>query len=428
VTRRNGSNAAGVGGVVERRLLRLALLGLVLAWPSACKRDRGAPSAGANASPAVSRGVPAASVASAAARQKSARMKPATPANAPAPLGAAEKKQADAYLAALGRGRKLTATGKYAAAITAFDEALRARPDDPRALGERGFAELRVGDRTSARRDLARARDLAHQPGLLSQILRNLGTLEREEGHLELSADLIDKSKEFRATARTGGIKECPIEAEQKRLAGLPLPDWRAVYAAASASYEKRNGRPLAKPLTPGATEAEIRGLLGATTAGPARAWLLEVTGEDYVTVYELVLRRADGQLVLFDDLGMKAIARCRAGPVAAEIFDDGVPRVTIESHMDDYGFMCEDASGERVKPCSEAPDWKPVQSYCGWGEYSFTSTFYDAASGERMLTLVESGPDRENVGNVRMVVQPDGVQLAGNHCHGREAFATRGP
>ncbi len=107
------------------------------------------------------------------------------------PVTAADKAADATYRAAMKRGRKATDAKTYPDAIAAFDEALKARPNEPHALAERGFAKLLAGtDLDSASGDFDHAADATKDPKLLGMIWFNRGLVDDKLGHAD--AALVD--------------------------------------------------------------------------------------------------------------------------------------------------------------------------------------------------------------------------------------------
>jgi tetratricopeptide (TPR) repeat protein len=347
----------------------------------------------------------------------------------PKELTAAEKREAAAYLAALGRGRKATVDKRWADAIAGFDAALKIRPKDARARCERGFAKLLSEDLVGARADLTAARDLAHDPIVLSQILHNLGRIEKAEGRLELAEGLFSRAKKLAAAARQGSKNDCPVETTAKRESGKVLDSWKAVLAEAKAAFERESSEALRNMPPADATDDAIIRYLAREKPPAKNAWQITVENDGVTTWWGLVIARADGKLLLFDDIGQKRVSRCGDGDQGVSATADGsVLSVTVDAHFSNYAFMCEGPKGES-KPCHEAPDdsYKPVMSYCEAAQYGFRTTFYDLASGERTLTLVEEGSEEKqqvNEPRVTFELQKDAIQLAGAGCTGRVEFA----
>lgn len=79
------------------------------------------------------------------------------------------------YSASLRQGRELLRQNKPRDAVVALDSALKARPDDPVALSELGWALFLAGDLARAQKESERAAALSHDPKLRAASLYNLG-------------------------------------------------------------------------------------------------------------------------------------------------------------------------------------------------------------------------------------------------------------
>ncbi len=90
-----------------------------------------------------------------------------------------------AYRAAMRAGRKATDAARYDEAIDAFNDALKVRPNDARAISERGFAYLLDGSLLGAEEDLDRAAGLTKDKKLLSSIWFNRGLVEDKRHEAE---------------------------------------------------------------------------------------------------------------------------------------------------------------------------------------------------------------------------------------------------
>ena len=125
---------------MNRNLTVAALAGLALtlvACPKEAPPDKdGKPAPSASAPAAVTSASASASASGTASAKAKAKVAP--PSREKKPLTEDDKAKLKAYNAGLLAGRKATVDKDYAAAIKGFDEALTARPDDPRALSERG--------------------------------------------------------------------------------------------------------------------------------------------------------------------------------------------------------------------------------------------------------------------------------------------------
>jgi hypothetical protein len=86
------------------------------------------------------------------------------------------------YKKALKHGWDLAHAGDHAGAVAAFEGALWARPDDPRALTELSWEALQNGDLTVARRAADRAITVAKDPRLQAQAYYNRGRCAEASG------------------------------------------------------------------------------------------------------------------------------------------------------------------------------------------------------------------------------------------------------
>ena len=100
----------------------------------------------------------------------------------PKPAAALTPAAQKQYKASLAKGRALQGKKKYADAIAAFDDALKASPDDPTALGELGWTAYLAKDLKKA--EAMTRKSLAGQaaPNIRGASLYNLGLIEEELG------------------------------------------------------------------------------------------------------------------------------------------------------------------------------------------------------------------------------------------------------
>ena len=99
-----------------------------------------------------------------------------------------------AYGTALSAGRTATREHRYEDAVLAFGNALNAFPNEPRALAERGYAELLAEQLEPAAADLTRARDLGPDRRLTAQIWFNLGLLAEKRSDDAAARDAFARS------------------------------------------------------------------------------------------------------------------------------------------------------------------------------------------------------------------------------------------
>lgn len=163
-------------------------------------------------------------------------------AKAPPPIE--DKAVSAAFRAAMKKGRKATDAKDYAGAIAGFDEALEARPNDPHAIAERGFAKLLAGtDLTGASGDFDHAADLTHDPKLLSMIWFNRGLTDEKLGNSSAAltdyylANQLLPSKS--AAAKLAGKAVCQarvgVPAELSSDPPIDAADWLALAKAMDA-------------------------------------------------------------------------------------------------------------------------------------------------------------------------------------------------
>ena len=162
----------------------------------------------------------------------------ATAADAKAPLTAEQKAAIVAYRVAMARGRKATDAKGYADAIAAFDDALKARPNDPRAYAERGFAKLLAGtDLAAASADFDHAADGTRDPKLLGMIWFNRGLTDDKLARPDAAlvdyylANQLLPSKA--AAGELAGKTVCPLRVEspdeRSAAAFVDAADWLAL-------------------------------------------------------------------------------------------------------------------------------------------------------------------------------------------------------
>jgi tetratricopeptide (TPR) repeat protein len=174
---------------------RIVMAAAALALAAGCDGKAGTAKAGEHkATPA------------AAAPDAGAAAKPAEPAKTAAP----SKAQRKAYRQHLAKGRKLGNAGKWGEAVTEFEAALAALPNDGRALSELGWAAFNAGDYDKARKANAASVRSAIDPKVKAASLYNLGRVEEATGHKDEAAKLYQESLALR-----------PNKAVAARLASL---------------------------------------------------------------------------------------------------------------------------------------------------------------------------------------------------------------
>jgi tetratricopeptide (TPR) repeat protein len=147
---------------------------------------------------------------------------------------AEERAAHTAYKAEMQTGRTQTKAKAYAEAIAAFDRALAKRPQQPRALAERGYAKLLANDLPGARVDLEAARERSDDPQRLGPIWFNLGLVEEAAGDAEAARRAFTRSNELRpgkaVQAKLAGATACTAEIDRAPVAGKHLASWKALF------------------------------------------------------------------------------------------------------------------------------------------------------------------------------------------------------
>jgi len=149
------------------------------------------------------------------------RAAPRASAGATVELTEAEKEADLRYHAALERGRRASTAKDYDAASKAFTEALTAKPNDARALGERGYAYLQAGNLDYAESDFQQADGRTQDPNLAAQIFFNEGLLAERKGDLENAKVSYARSEQLHATA-----------AAKKKIAALHATSCTAAFVS----------------------------------------------------------------------------------------------------------------------------------------------------------------------------------------------------
>ncbi len=221
----------GTTSFVARLVLVISATSLTVSVAGCAKtKDAPLPAASTLATPALaSNGVAAPSASTSAA--SAATPKTPTPhpsAGTTVELSETEKEADIRYRAALERGRRATTAKDYDAASKAFTEALTAKPNDARALGERGFAYMQAGNLDYAEGDFQDADGRSHDPNLAAQIFFNEGLLAERKGDLEGAKVMYARSQQLHATG-----------AAKKKLADLHATSCTAAFVPLAQDFKR---------------------------------------------------------------------------------------------------------------------------------------------------------------------------------------------
>jgi hypothetical protein len=128
-------------------------------------------------------------------------------------LAAPTAPQRAEYLAHLRAGRDDARVKLWGEAVKQFEAALKAMPDDPRALAEMGWAAFQAGDSAKARAAETKALGRTADPALRAAALYNLGRIA------EAGGDRAAAERHYRDS-----LALRPSATVEKRLAGLGAP------------------------------------------------------------------------------------------------------------------------------------------------------------------------------------------------------------
>ena len=345
------------------------------------------------------------------------------------PLTAEQKVVRATYRLAMRHGRKATDAKAYAEAIAAFDEAVKARPTDPRALAERGFAKLLAGtDLESASADFDHAADQTRDPKILGMIWFNRGLVDDKLGHPDAAlvdyflANKLSPSKA--AAGKLAGKQVCPIRLDSDRELGTAAPidaaDWLALGTALPDGFQAD-----AHPKTSAESHALI--LNGAKDTGlPTTIIVGEFNGKNAY----LVDKHGKGLRAVL--LGGEVGGRC-SGSVdfaIAGVQGDLVHVRGTEQVGGGMSDMCVKTStphgpdamvyASDMFVCTGAADEDSMGTACFNGPPTLRDLVIDRSTGKRVIiaeqeVLGDIGPAAQTT--VQAVLAPDGLHLSGLDC-----------
>jgi tetratricopeptide (TPR) repeat protein len=240
-------------------------------------------------------------------------MQARTPAERPAKRSASEAEKAalQVFSAEMQAGRTHTKAKAYADAIAAFDRALVQRPQQPRALAERGYARLLARDLVGARADLEAARERSSDPARLGPIWFNLGLVEEAAGDAEAARRAFTVSHELRpgkaAKAKLTGPPVCTAVVERAPQPGKRLASWKQLYDHLMNEYADEPGE------LKRATEIQ-RAMCHDQKPADAPLWDLCFYPAEFTNSHEslLVGPGDNGALVYYGALGSSESGACQ--------------------------------------------------------------------------------------------------------------------
>ncbi len=337
------------------------------------------------------------------------------------------------YRSAMTNGRIATIQRRYNAAVGAFDGALAAKKNDPRALAEKAYARLMSGKELDlARSDLEMAAANTKDPRLLSQIWFNLGMVEdelHESDNAQVDywmADHVFPSPAARSKLK--GKKICPVRTDYTFKSAFPektrvqAPGWLALWKELPATtWDDDNA--------PKTDDEACKALTGKDVAAAAVTFPVIITaGHGGAGRAAFVVGKSDtglGAVALGADVG----GRC-PGDVAFEIVRTRGAIVHVngrETPEGGYSYMCThvDAGADGpVGPCTDAEfanDGTPVQSFCAGGAATERDVVIDVQRGTVLVALERPYVDSKAgaKGTVTVALGDRGLTLTGLDCTG---------
>lgn len=347
---------------------------------------------------------------------------------APAPISPADLEKAKKYVSGLSRGRKATAAKQYAAATKGFDEALAAEPGDARALSERGYAYLLLGELDLAGKDFEEAAKRATSTELLRQILFNQATLAEKKGDTGGAAAFRAKRDEL-AGAKRSKSKDCSVSISRPGMQPAVFTTfrdaWKEIKAAHFRHWNNSAGDLESPTIGEKASEEEVRKALIGNASGDG-AWAV-TTSETTLQVSHVMFVRGK-KIYVFAELGGFQMGRCPFGDGSPTVIDGDAPRIQVDYEGLEMGYMCE-APQDEIRPCDQVQDGKPVQSYCYWTGSKFRTLILDPKTLNVAVDIEESveasGTTTFQAAQPRVVVtqQQDAVLITGCGVDKRESI-----
>jgi hypothetical protein len=330
-----------------------------------------------------------------------------------------------AYRSALVRGRQATLAKDWATAKGAFTDALRARPNDKRALAERGYAELLAGDSSDAQTDLEAAR-FADDKALAAQAWFNLGLLgEQHDGGAsdDTLADFWFSNQLHPSTAaraKIAGRSICPVTVDMKHVAAKHTTSWLAVVKMLSGAVDAAT---CAAPKT----EAEAKALSelpGLTVGAQGTFFVVRSASLDTLSCMAndtSVVQASGSDFWVYPSAGQGAVAwMLPTQPTVTLARFDGRVRATTTMSWPEETIMCSagDASNE-IFPCRGDPGEETAGMSRAPTPPDYDDFFFDPTTHELVLRIEDQASGRFGFGGRAITLRPDGngVAVSGLGC-----------
>ena len=372
---------------MNRNLTVAALAGLahtLVACPKAAPPDKdGKPAPSASAPAAVTSASASASASGTASAKAKAKVAP--PSREKKPLTEDDKAKLKAYNAGLLAGRKATVDKDYAAAIKGFDEALTARPDDPRALSERGYAKLLARDYKGARADLDKSARGTSDKKLLASIWYNEGLISESLGEGASASLYFARSNALNPTkaaqAKLEGKSKCPAAVDKTEALGKAVKSWREGWDVMAAAYGKEWSDPVDEKAE---SDEAVKKLVcdGGDCKGQG-PWVVAFGGP--ITGVRFLVASVPGDKLAFVPLGSFGYPMC-GGEYKAEVTGQGLLHVRSSETIYIRGPMKETKDG--MVPCDDKDPPEKCFSACASSEDTEVHQFVDLGKAALVLAV----------------------------------------
>jgi len=301
------------------------------------------------------------------------------------PLSADERAKLQSYHAALSAGRKATLDKDYPAAIKAFDGALAAKPEDPRALSERGYAKLLARDFKSARTDLDKSARTTTDNKLRAAIAFNQGLSAESLGEAAAAQLYFARSNALNPTkpaqTKLEGKSKCPAALTKDEVKGSFVGSWRDAWTAMTIAYaaevfpntveDKPTSDDAVKKLV---CEADCKG------EGP---WV--VTRGNGLWGVRFLAAMAAGNKIALVPLGAFEYFNC-GGDYKSEISGSGFVHLKAVESVFVRGWTKEGKDG--FEPCDEKAPPETCFSACAGAETTVEHLFMDLTKPAIVLSV----------------------------------------
>jgi len=331
-----------------------------------------------------------------------------------------DPKAREAYRLGMKKGRKATLAKSYKEAIAGFDEALAAKPNDSRALGERGFARLLEGsDLDAAKRDFDLATGGTNDPQLLSELWFNRGLIEEKRGSAEnataafVVANTLRPSKA--AQAKIAGKAACPVTTSRSL----------SIEGELAKTVEAKSWLPLATELlhlegddVPKTGAEALQALTGSAQEPTLPA--LFVAGA-YGIEYAYVVWES-GAMLRAQPIGVAYGGRC-PGTIKGSVVEASRKWIHARVAEETSGgatYVCQ-GKGEELVDCTGQEGEVTVGTACRGGSTKVRDVAINRVSGHVALVLEQ--PDGKTA-NVELA--DDGMKLSGQGCDRTEPFVIK--